>query len=237
MFYTALILGFLGSLHCVGMCGPLTLMIPTTGDGRWKFILGRSLYNVGRVLMYGFLGLFVGFFGEQLSFFSSQKTFSIILGAVILLVLLLPQKWQDKLSIYTSMARLASWVKSSLSSLYKKHTYFAQFFFGLVNGLLPCGLVYAALAGAFLSSEIWQGGVYMLLFGVGTLPMMLSLSFGSAWIKKIFGNKISKVIPVTYGIIAIWLILRGFNVNVPSLYTAPDVENIPDCHTTIPAKK
>lgn len=231
MLYTALLLGFVGSLHCVGMCGPLVLMLPADTHHIGKYFLGRVLYNIGRILMYGFIGLLIGFIGEQLSFFFSQKWLSAIIGVLILIVVLLPARLQQKLEIYSSIAQLTSFVKRSFAKLYKQNRFFTQFLFGLVNGLLPCGLVYAALAGAFLQPKALDGGLYMLLFGIGTIPMMLSVSLGAGWIRKLLGNKVQRLIPITYGLVAIWLIMRGFNISIPNLYTAPDVNNIPECHT------
>lgn len=227
---TAFLLGFIGSLHCIGMCGPLTLMIPSTGKGRIRFIQGRILYNFGRILMYGLIGTIIGFIGEQFLLFFSQKWLSAVIGFLIIGILLLPSAVQRKLEMYSTVARLTNFIKSSLSAIYKKNNFVAQFSFGLINGLLPCGLVYAALAGAFLQSTPWQGGIYMLVFGTGTLPMMLGISLGAGWLKKIGGFRVKKLLPITYGIIGLWLILRGFSVPLPNLYTAPDVDNIPECH-------
>jgi uncharacterized protein len=213
-------MGFIGSLHCVGMCGPIAMMLPADTSKRWKFILGRTLYNSGRILTYGFLGLCVGFIGESTSYFISQKTLSIILGILILIGVFLPKSF-----------KFTNFIKASLSALFKKHSFATQFSFGILNGFLPCGLVYAALSGAFLTERITDGMAFMMLFGLGTLPMMLGISLGATWLRKTFAMKLPKLIPVTYSILAIWLIVRGFNAAYPHIIKQNiDLSNIPFCH-------
>ncbi len=224
-------MGFIGSLHCVGMCGPIAMMLPADTSKKWKFITGRILYNSGRILTYGFLGLFVGFIGESTSYFISQKTLSIVLGILILLAVLLPKSLQNKISLNPQIFRFTNLIKSSLSALFKKHSFVTQFLFGLLNGFLPCGLVYAALSGAFLTEHITDGMTFMFLFGLGTLPMMLGISLGATWLRKTFALKLPKLIPITYSILAIWLIIRGFNAAYPHIIKQNiDLSNIPFCH-------
>jgi sulfite exporter TauE/SafE len=231
MFYSAFIMGFIGSLHCVGMCGPIAMMLPADTSKRWKFITGRVLYNSGRILTYGFLGLFVGFIGESTSYFISQKSLSIILGILILVGVFLPKTLQNKISLNPQIFRFTNFIKTSLSALFKKHSFATQFSFGILNGLLPCGLVYAALSGAFLTERITDGMAFMMLFGLGTLPMMLGISLGATWLRKTFALKLPKLIPITYSILAIWLIIRGFNAAYPHIIKQNiDLSNIPFCH-------
>lgn len=224
-------MGFIGSLHCVGMCGPIAMMLPADTSKRWKFIVGRLLYNFGRILTYGILGLFVGFIGESTSYFISQKSLSILLGVIILGFVFLPKSFQNKLSLNPQIFKFTNFIKSSLSALFKKHSYTAQFSFGLLNGFLPCGLVYAALSGAFLTEQIIDGMLFMMLFGIGTLPMMLGISLGATWLRKTFATKLPKLIPITYSLIAIWLIIRGLAFAFPAIIKDNiNAANIPFCH-------
>jgi len=231
MFYSAFIMGFIGSLHCVGMCGPIAMMLPADISKRWMFIFGKVIYNSGRMLTYSFLGLFVGFIGESTSYFISQKTLSITLGMLILIAIFLPKSLLYKLSLNPQIFRFTNFIKSSLSSLFKKRSLITQFFFGILNGLLPCGLVYAALSGAFLTENITDGMLFMFLFGVGTLPMMLGVSLGAKWLRKTFDSKLPKLIPITYSFIGFWLIFRGLIISFPNIIKQNiDLSNIPFCH-------
>lgn len=224
-------MGFIGSLHCVGMCGPIAMMLPADTSKRWKFIMGRVLYNSGRILTYAIFGLLVGFIGESTTYFVSQKSLSIFLGTLILIGVFLPKTWKNKLSLNNYVFGYTNLVKGSLSKLFKKHSLAAQFSFGVLNGLLPCGLVYAALSGAFLTEALTDGMLFMVLFGVGTLPMMLGVSLGATWLRKTFGAKLPKLIPITYSIIGLWLIFRGLIISFPNIINQNiDLSNIPFCH-------
>jgi sulfite exporter TauE/SafE len=217
MIYSAFIIGFVGSLHCVGMCGPIAMMLPSDTSIRWKFVFGKVLYNSGRILTYSFLGLFVGFIGESASYFISQKTLSISLGMLILIAIFLPKSIQNKLNLHPQIFRFSNFIKSSLSSFFKKRSLLTQFFFGILNGLLPCGLIYAALSVAFLTENITGGMIFMIFFGLGTLPMMLGISLGATWLRKIFGGKLPKLIPIIYSFLGLWLIFRGLIITFPHI--------------------
>lgn len=230
MVYSAFLMGFIGSLHCLGMCGPLLLLLPSNPLQRLQFIFGRLLYNLGRILTYGVLGSLVGLFGEQLSFFISQKFLSIGLGITILIIIFLPKVLQNKIDVLSFSTIYISKIKNLIGSLLKKSGLFTQFLFGVVNGLLPCGLVYGALGGAFIASDSWTGFQFMLLFGLGTVPMMLSIGLGANWIKKNVSIRLPQLIPATYSIIAILLILRGVLSIFPQYIPKNiDLSNIPLC--------
>jgi sulfite exporter TauE/SafE len=231
MFYSAFMMGFIGSLHCVGMCGPIAMMLPADTSKRCKFIMGRVLYNSGRIMTYAIFGLLVGFIGESTTYFVSQKLLSIFLGALILIGVFLPKTWKNKLSLNNYVLGFTNLVKGSLSKLFKKHSLTTQFLFGVLNGFLPCGLVYAALSGAFLTEALTDGMLFMVLFGVGTLPMMLGVSLGATWLRKTFGAKLPKLIPITYSFIGLWLIFRGLIISFPHIINQNiDLSNIPFCH-------
>ena len=224
-------MGFIGSLHCIGMCGPIAMMLPADTSKRWKFVMGRVLYNSGRILTYAIFGLLVGFIGESTTYFVSQKSLSIFLGALILIGVFLPKTWKNKLSLNNYVFGYTNLVKGSLSKLFKKHSLTTQFSFGVLNGFLPCGLVYAALSGAFLTEALTDGMIFMVLFGVGTLPMMLGVSLGATWLRKTFGAKLPKLIPITYSFIGFWLIFRGLIISFPHIINHNiDLSNIPFCH-------
>ena len=229
MIWTAFLMGLVGSLHCAGMCGPLTLLLPAN-QKTLKFISGRVLYNLGRISTYALLGLAVGLIGQESTLFFSKSALSVIMGVFILLFLFLPEKWLSGFKIYQFLAGFTNKLKAGFKRNFKKYFYSGQLIFGLLNGLLPCGLVYAALAGAFIQLDVFQGAAFMAVFGLGTLPMMLSISLGSGWLKKYFSGHIKRIIPITYALLAVWLIYRGIYTNGPNLHGAQAGEMV-ECVT------
>lgn len=218
MLWSAFLMGFFGSLHCSGMCGPLTLLLPNDKKKYPTFFLGRTLYNLGRILTYALLGLLIGYIGQNTTFFISKGVLSVWLGCVILIGLFISGNFVQNKYLYNKLSSITSKLKSGFRKSFDANYFTGQFIFGTINGLLPCGLVYAALAGAFIQLNALSGAAFMALFGLGTVPMMLSISLGSGWIKKRFGNKIKNVIPATYSLLALWLIFRGITTQNPDFH-------------------
>ena len=231
MFFSAFMLGLVGSLHCIGMCGPLTLLLPNQGHFSFKFFLGRLSYNFGRILTYSILGATAGFFGEKVSFFVSQRSISIGFGILILAYVLLPLVYKNKIYNPNFIYRFSNLLKGAFAKLFKSKSFFAQLSFGLVNGLLPCGMVYVALAGAFLATNWSDAALTMMFFGLGTVPLMLPISLGMNQIRRFLGSKFKTIISVTYVLLGVWLIYRGMDYDFQTLYTAPGQELSPECVT------
>lgn len=211
VIYSAFLLGFLGSLHCFSMCGPLSLLLPAD---RSRYLIGRLTYNTGRITTYALLGLLTGIAGEQAGFLIPQKILFILLGAVLLVYLLLPVKWKNRISVMSPVIRMASFTKRSLAKLSKRHGLAVQYGFGLVNGLIPCGLVYAALSGAFLTAGITDSMLFMILFGLGTLPMMMSFGVIGKILPSFLRVKPKLIYTVSYLVLAAFLLYKGFNLPV-----------------------
>lgn len=226
---TALILGFAGSLHCVGMCGPIVLALPHTSQNtKMHFYFRSLLYNIGRATTYLVLGLTFGALGQIISLAGFQAALSISLGLIILISLFLPLS--QSLSLLTS----SSLWRNTLGKLFKKKSLSAFLGIGLLNGLLPCGLVYTALAGAIASGDSWYAGQFMLVFGLGTIPVLIGVSvFGNATRINLKGL-IKRALPVMIISLGILLILRGLSLGIP--YISPDLFGktndlfIPYCH-------
>ncbi len=214
MLYSALILGFAGSLHCFGMCGPLSLLIPGDKTKRAQYIIGRLIYNLGRITTYGLLGLIIGILGEQVGFALPQKIIFLTLGLGLLLYLLLPNSTKNKLSVLPWVTRFNSFIKRSLSALAKKYGKAFQFVFGMLNGLIPCGLVYAALSAAFITTDIKGGVLFMVFFGLGTLPMMMSFGVVGSIIPKVILVKPKLIYGISYFILAVFMIYKGFTTPI-----------------------
>lgn len=214
---SALALGFLGSFHCIGMCGPIVLALPNHYQHKYVKIYSSLLYNIGRVITYGVLGLLFGLLGEGIYLGGFQQIVSIITGAVIILLVAFPYILPSKMKQFSIMNY--PWFKNAFSKLFKSESYFAYLFLGLINGLLPCGFVYIALSGALLMGDTLLGSMFMMLFGIGTIPAMFTLSMAGTFVSLNFRNKIKKSIPYLSVIVGLILILRGLNLGIP--YVSP----------------
>lgn len=219
--WTGFILGLAGSTHCAGMCGPLALALPSAGKGGFQHVLGRLLHNLGRVTTYAGLGLVFGLLGRTLALAGVQRWFSIGIGLLLLAGVL----FSRRLFLNLPSTGLTGWLKPRLGRLLQRRTLAAMFGFGLLNGLLPCGLVYVACAGAAALGD-WRAGVeYMLVFGLGTVPMMLALGLAGRLIPAGFRLRLQRVVPWSLALVAVLLILRGASLGIP--YLSPDLSSNP----------
>ncbi len=222
LYYSALLVGFLGSLHCIGMCGPIVLALPQKHSGKYALLQTRLLYNFGRVLTYAVLGLIVGLLGKGLMLAGTQQLVSISIGVIILLVMFLPRRISYQLEHYSPFKGVVHALKKGFGKIFKSKGKLAFLWLGLLNGLLPCGLVYLALAGAIATGELWGGALYMTLFGLGTLPMMLGISLLGDFIKPSLRSLLyRRLVPVFTVMLALMFILRGLNLGIP--YISPEI--------------
>lgn len=219
LMISALVMGLLGSFHCIGMCGPLALSLPVQHLQGFKKFLGIILYNLGRVITYATLGFILGLIGNQFVFFGWQQKISIALGILFLLYLIF--------SLFPTRVKSINWpwkqpVMKALGKMYQSKNLSSVFIIGLLNGLLPCGLVYMALAGAFAAHHPSQSALFMGIFGLGTFPAMMSISFLGNVISLSFRNKIRKATPFIIGFMGLLLIVRGLNLGIP--YLSPELK-------------
>lgn len=222
----ALTLGFLGSFHCVGMCGPIALALPLNGENTARRAAGALLYNAGRIVTYSLFGVLFGLLGKGFVIAGYQQALSIGLGALILLSLILSKVKGPSNHMTTIMFSFLSKIKFSLGKLLKSKNYTSVFWIGMLNGLLPCGLVYVGVAGAIATGSAVNGALFMAFFGLGTFPAMFLVSMISHTIGTGVRNKIRKVVPVMVGLMACVLILRGMNLGIP--YISPELSKT-DC--------
>lgn len=213
--WTGFIIGLLGSFHCVGMCGPIALALPFGNQTNFSLVIGRLLYNLGRSLTYATFGAFFGLFGKGIEFAGLQKSVSIILGVSILLYYIMPERFKGKLSVTKPYQLANNFVKKGFSNLTKNGSPSALFLFGIVNGFLPCGFVYVALAGAITTGGALNGALYMGLFGLGTTPIMFATALVGKFLSAKLRQGINKLIPVFAIILAIIFILRGLSLGIP----------------------
>lgn len=228
IFWTALTLGFLGSFHCVGMCGPIALALPLNRESLLSKITGALLYNTGRVFMYALLGGLFGLIGQSIIIAGYQQSLSITLGITVLIMILLPNKLANKFRFLSFTYSFIGKVKQKLKTLFKQNSFSSLFFIGTLNALLPCGLVYLGIAGAIAAGNLLQGSIFMALFGLGTVPAMLTVALISSSININFRKKINKAVPVFAASMALLLILRGMNLGIP--YISPEMSvTKPEC--------
>jgi sulfite exporter TauE/SafE len=211
--WTAFALGIIGSLHCAVMCGPLALALPATAVKPGAFAMGRLAYNFGRLLTYCVLGAISGGIGQGLAAAGLQRWLSVGAGAAVLAGGIMSSRNGLGIPAWTAVA----WVKSGLGTLLRRRSVGTKFLFGSLNGLLPCGLVYVALAGATASGDFFGGIAYMFAFGLGTIPMMLGIGLGRPGLRRVFPVHWPRLMPISVGVVGVLLILRGMSLGIPFL--------------------
>ena len=231
MWWAGFVFGLLGSLHCVGMCGAIALALPGAGGSGWRFAGGRMLYQLGRLSTYAGLGAGVGLLGRGLQLAGIQQSLSIVSGGLILLLVVVPEYYTGQLAAALHLNQPLAWVKTSLGRLFGQPGPAALYAAGLLNGLLPCGLVYLALAGALSAPGAGGGAVYMLCFGLGTLPLMLALSLSGRLMSGGRRARLRRVVPYTASLVAGLFIIRGLGLGIP--YLSPE---LPPATPTTPAR-
>ncbi len=207
-------LGAIGSMHCVGMCGPLAMALPVHHFSSPKKLLAISLYQFGRIFTYSLFGLVLGFAGRHIYLAGYQQWFSVIMGVVV--VVLVVQYWIFKRSAQPVLLNgLYNRVQKAIVYFLRSGKMQNYFLLGAANGLLPCGMVYVAIAGALTATNVFHSTLFMVGFGAGTLPAMMAISYFGQFIKLSVRNYFRKAIPVFATIIGIILILRGLNLGIP----------------------
>ena len=233
MLLSAIILGFLGSFHCVGMCGPIAFMLPVDRSNTYKKASQISIYHLGRLLAYSVIGLFFGLIGKSLYIFGLQQQLSVFIGILMIVVVLLPFKTFSKYNFSKPIFKIISKVKSQLGKALQKKTANTFLTIGFLNGFLPCGLVYMAVFGAIASGNILQGSFYMFLFGLGTIPLMTTAIYLGKFLNVKIKQRIQKAVPVFVVVIGVLFILRGLGLGIPYISPTPVVEMVSsaiDCH-------
>ncbi|RDV13563.1 sulfite exporter TauE/SafE family protein [Pontibacter diazotrophicus] len=234
MIWAGFIFGLVGSFHCVGMCGPIAMALPFVGSSGWRYYAGRLLYNGGRIVTYTALGALAGAFGQSLQMAGLQQTVSIVSGILILLLLVLPAALQGKAARAVGTDKVMVWVRHKLGYFFQKNSLGALFMVGLLNGLLPCGFVYIALAGAISAPGIEGAMLYMALFGLGTLPLMFLVSLSGKLISLKLRSTFNRLVPYVGMCLAILFIVRGLGLGIPYLspkvaHTASHITEITCC--------
>ncbi len=224
---SALLLGLAGNLHCLGMCGPIAMALPVHNRGTLYKFSGLTGYNAGRLVTYSILGLLFGLFGRGLAMAGLQRYLSVISGIIMMLILLLPGMI-NRFQFHSWLGK----IKGAMHFFLHRKSIPALFTLGLVNGLLPCGLVYIALTASLATGNAYTGALFMALFGLATMPGMFTVGYVSGVLKEKNKRSFRLASPVFTVIVALVLILRGLNLGIP--YLSPKIstpyEKASCCH-------
>ena len=216
---TALMIGLVGSLHCIGMCGPIAVALPLGNRSFGYKLLGGVTYNVGRILSYAVLGAVFGLLGQGIEMAGLQKWASILIGVVMILSVLFPALFTGKIKVEQIFFGYAGKMIGKFRKLFTVSSIPSLFSIGVLNGFLPCGLVYVAIAGAINTNNFYDGIFFMIFFGLGTLPVMLTIPLLGNMIGQKMRKKLSGVLNVFIVILGILFILRGLSLGIP--YISP----------------
>ena len=208
------------------MCGPIAMALPVHNKPPLlKYALILS-YNFGRILTYALLGVLAGVIGKSFALAGLQQALSISIGILLLMYVFIPFK--NVINAYPFFL----WIRTSFARVFSMGSKSSLFFVGILNGLLPCGLVYIGLAGAVATGDLLKGAFFMAAFGTGTLPMMILVPLAGSLITVSTRNKMRKIIPVIVTSMALFFILRGLNLGIP--YLSPKINKDStsvSCHT------
>ncbi|HRV56354.1 MAG TPA: sulfite exporter TauE/SafE family protein [Mangrovimonas sp.] len=233
MLWSAFILGLLGSFHCVGMCGPIAFMLPVDRSNTTKKVFQIFIYHFGRLLAYSLIGLVFGLVGKSFYLFGFQQQLSIAIGIIMIIAILIPQNLFQRYNFSKPVYKIISKLKSLMGQAFKKKSPDTFLTIGFLNGFLPCGLVYMAVFGAIASENVAQAGLYMVLFGLGTIPLMTSAIYLGKFLNATLKQRIQKAIPIMVVLIGILFIMRGLGLGIPYISPAPATEMVSgpmECH-------
>jgi hypothetical protein len=205
----------MGSLHCAVMCGPLMLSLPISQKNHVGYAIQLLLYQLGRVLVYTFLGMLVGIIGGSITLFTNQETLSLFVGILLVIFSLLYFSGRYFKYLNRFQTTLISPISRLMGRIYGLP--FWGFFAGMLNGLIPCGMVYLALATALNSPSVKEAASFMFLFGLGTTPLMLLISLGGIYLKKYIRFNPNKLIPWFMIFLGALFILRSTELGIPFL--------------------
>ena len=230
MLLTAFITGLVGSLHCLGMCGPIALALPRSGNALIGILPGRVLYNLGRVSTYTILGALAGILGHSARFAGIQQSLSVFLGILLLVLALFSLNVEKRFFAIPVVERLLGKLRARLGRYLGNPSPGNFLSIGILNGLLPCGFVYLGLAGAASQGHIIDSMAFMAVFGLGTIPMMLGLGILGQKLPIGIKSKVRPFLTAFAIAFALLLIVRGLDLGIPYISpSAPNLDTIENC--------
>ena len=230
IFLSGVSIGLISSFHCVGMCGPIAFSLPVHYLKPHQKMMGVLLYNTGRIAVYSLLGLLFGLIGRLIFLQGFARWFSVIIGIIILSIVIYNAVSKSYVHVnFLDKANLK--LQKFIAAYIRKKQLYGMFLLGAANGLLPCGMVYFAIAGALATGSIVHGILLMTAFGLGTLPLMILMSYFGFIISISLRNSMKKIVPYFMAAMAVLLILRGMNLGIPYISPAFDAAgNAAACH-------
>lgn len=218
--WSAVVIGFFGSVHCAVMCGPIAMSLPLSAEQKMKAVAELLTYNLGRIMAYMAIGFSVGLFGRAFFYSGLQQQLSIAMGVIVIVSVILFSSAESRVLHFLRIDRFRLWITGWFGVLMNKKGILPILGIGMINGFLPCGLVYVAIAGAFTRYDMISSIAYMAVFGLGTLPMMLGVVvFGRTFSRRL---KIKALTPYLALVMGVLFILRGLELNIP--YVSPLIE-------------
>ena len=209
----AFLVGVLGGTHCFGMCGGIVGVLSSglsleLQTSRWRLVAAQLAYNSGRISSYVFAGVLLGLFGQQLGEANLLPDFPVgnVIAAVFMILfgIYLAGWWHSLLWLERSGAHLWKYIEPLGRRYIPVRSVGQAFLLGLVWGWLPCGMVYAVLALALTSGSGSAGGTLMLVFGLGTLPALLTMGLAvntlGRWIREPRVRLLAGVVVMVMGV-------------------------------------
>ncbi len=217
----AFLIGLGGSLHCVGMCGPLQLAFHGNQQLNFQGFSRQLLYHSGRITTYAVFGGITGLLGQTIKIAGFQQGLSISIGVLIGLGALGMIGHSFTAMKWPFMDKVLLKLKMKMGSLLHRGKDTSRFALGMLNGFLPCGLVYVGLGGAMTTGSYEEGMLFMTFFGLGTLPLLLGVSFLGSLLTPSLRNSLKPAMLGITLVFSVLLILRGLNLDIP--YLSPHI--------------
>lgn len=196
--FSAMVVGVLGGVHCLGMCGgvvgALTFSLPPSVQrARWRTALYQLAYNLGRISSYTLMGVLFGYLGASMAnlatFLPAQQALQAVAGLfMVALGLYLAGIWQGIVVIERAGGKLWQRIQPLAQKLTPVHSLPQAYLYGVVWGWLPCGLVYSMLIWALSAGSALNGAALMLAFGLGTLPNLMLMGAFAFYFTRLARN-------------------------------------------------
>lgn len=206
--------GLASSFHCIGMCGPISMALPLNRKSAFHMLGGLLANNLGRIVTYSLLGYILGWVGFSIALYKVLQWSSMFVGA-FLIVLAWKREWIQKLEYRSGI--LQHFVMGKMGTLLASKNAFRLFGLGVLNGLLPCGIVFLGLATAITSGSPTTSALTMAAFGLGTFPGMILVGYMASRFSQSLQLAFRKSFPVVLTLVGMFTILRGANLGIPMI--------------------